>query len=133
MRAVLIDTAVFAYALGGEHRYRSSCRRVLEMARDGEVRLHASVEMVQELLFHRMRMTGREQAVTQARAAGRSCVLHDFDQRVLERSLEIVRSTPIRGRDAVHVATAELAGLSVIVTPDAAFDTLLTRLDPLDM
>ncbi len=77
-------------------------------------------------------MTDRDSAVAQARAAGQACVLHDFDRRVLDKALQIVDSTAIRGRGAVHAATAELAGLRVIVSPDAAFDALLT-LDPLDM
>ncbi|MEI2716290.1 MAG: type II toxin-antitoxin system VapC family toxin [Candidatus Nanopelagicales bacterium] len=56
-RAVLVDTSVFAYALGGEHPLREPCRDFLRDARLSGLELHASVEMVQELTFHRMRRT----------------------------------------------------------------------------
>ncbi len=54
-QAVLVDTSVFAYALGGQHRYQQPCREFLWAARDQGLELHASVEMVQELALHRMR------------------------------------------------------------------------------
>lgn len=129
-RAVLVDTAVFAYALGGDHRFREPCRAFLDRVVRGEFALHASVEMVQELTFHRMRRTDRVTAVHQGRLAGRSCTLHTFDERVLERALELIAHSSIRGRDAVHAATADIAGLDVIVTTDSAFDDVMKRIDP---
>jgi hypothetical protein len=112
MRAVLVDTSVFAYALGGDHKYRSPCVRFLRRAREGECQLHASVEMIQELTFHRMRMTDRSSSVQQGRLAGRACVLHAFDEVVLGRALELIAVSDVGGRDAVHAATASVAGLS---------------------
>jgi predicted nucleic acid-binding protein len=129
--AHLVDTAVFAYALGGEHRLREPCRAVLAAAGEGRLELHASVEMIQELVFHRMRRTSRSRAVRQARDAAIVCVLHDFDRAVLARALELIESGGgIGGRDAVHAATALQHGLATIVSPDEAFDGIdgLTRL-----
>lgn len=45
--------------------------------------------------------------------------LHTFDAAVLDRALELMAVAPIRGRDAVHAATALLAGFDHIVTVDA--------------
>lgn len=135
MTAVLVDTAVFAYALGGEHQYREPCRLVMDRARRGELQFHASVEMVQELVFHRMRLGGRSAAVAQGRAARSACVMHAFDGEVLTRSLELIERTNVRGRDAVHAATALVTGLVAIISPDPAFDDIagLRRLDPLEL
>jgi hypothetical protein len=130
IRAALVDTAVFAYALGGEHPFREPCRSFLQRALRGEFALHASVGMVQELTFHRMRRTDRVTAVRQGRFAGRSCTLHPFDERVLDRALELIAESGIGGRDAVHAATAQMAGLNVIVSTDPAFDEVMRRLDP---
>ncbi len=127
-RAVLVDTSVFAYALGGEHPLREPCRQFLRDARGLE--LHASVEMVQELTFHRMRRTDAATAAEQGRLAARSCVLHPFDERVLDTALRMIADGTLRGRDAVHAATAELAGITTIVSTDPAFDGVLDRLDP---
>lgn len=134
-RALLVDTAVLAYALGGDHPLRAPCRAVIRAGGDGRLELHASVEMIQELLFHRMRMSDRTTAVRQARDASRLCVLHDFDTAVLERAMELIGGHPVLGgRDAVHAATGLMAGIAEIVSPDRAFDGIsgLARIDPVD-
>jgi predicted nucleic acid-binding protein len=59
------------------------------------------------------------------------CVLHPFDERVLDRALVMVEQGLARGRDAVHAATAALAGISVIASTDRGFDAVMERLDPL--
>lgn len=131
--ARLVDTAVFAYALGGDHPLRRPCQAILAAAGDGRLELHASVEMVQELVFHRMRKTDRHSAVGQARDAAILCVLHDFDRAVLTRTIELIDTTArLGGRDAVHAATALQHGLDTVISPDAAFDVVpgLTRLGP---
>ncbi len=132
MTPYLVDTAVFAYALGAAHVRREACRAVVARATAGEIELHASVEMVQELLHHRMRRTDRASALRQARAAGGLCVLHPFDMPVLERALSLVETTALRGRDAVHAATADCHGLDSIISPDGDFDGIagLRRVAP---
>lgn len=129
-RAVLVDTSVFAYALGGEHPLREPCRDFLRDARLSGLELHASVEMVQELTFHRMRRTDPATAAEQGRLAALSCIMHAFDERVLETALGLIGDGTLRGRDAVHAATAARAGIGAIVSTDPAFDRVLERLDP---
>jgi hypothetical protein len=129
-RAVLVDTSVFAYALGGDHPQRQPCRQFLREARQNGLELHASVEMVQELTYHRMRKTDAATAADQGRYAARACILHAFDERVLDAALRLIGEGTVRGRDAVHAATAAVAGISTIVSTDLAFDAVLDRLDP---
>ena len=126
---VLVDAAVFLYALGGEHELRTPCREVLAHP---ALELHASVELVQEVVFHRLRRGDRAKSVAEARLVADSCQLHDFDAHVLRRALSLMAEGSIGGRDAVHAATALAAGLGTIVTPDADFDGIvgLTRIDP---
>ena len=54
---------------------------------------------------------------------------------VLYSALELVVMFPIRGRDAVHVATALAIGLPAVVTSDQVFDQIpgLRRLDPTEL
>jgi predicted nucleic acid-binding protein len=121
-----LDTAVLAYALGGAHAEREPSRAVLAAAAQGRLEVHVSVEVVQELLFHRMRRTGTAEAVAQARAAAAACVVHPFDGDVLELSSSLVLATPeLRGRDAVHAATALHAGVPTLISPDPAFDAVV--------
>ncbi|SDI89243.1 hypothetical protein SAMN05444157_0673 [Frankineae bacterium MT45] len=132
-RTALVDTAVLAYAIGGAHELKAPCAAIIAAAGNGEIELHASVEMMQELLFHRLRRGSRTGAVAQARDAGGLCRLHDFDQAVLAAALGLVeRVEGIGGRDAVHAATALVHGISTIISPDRAFDVVpgLRRVSP---
>jgi uncharacterized protein len=131
--AVLVDTAVPAYAMGGPHPLRDVCRSIVEAAGRGRLELHASVEMVQEFVFHRMRRGDRRTAVTQARDVAELCILHDFDVAVLRLALNLISDVDgLGGRDAVHAATGIHHGIPVVLSPDPAFDAIpgLERLDP---
>ena len=131
--ACLIDTAVLLYAVGGDHPLRTGSRRIVEAAGAGDLELHASVEMVQEFVFHRMRRGDRMSAVRQARDVAGLCILHDFDRTTLQTALDLIAdSRTLGGRAAVHAATAVQQGLSVMISPDPAFDNIpgLRRIDP---
>ena len=131
--AYLVDTAVLAYAVGGEYPRRTECQGVVTAAISGRIELHASVEMVQEFVVHRMRRISRSSAVRQARDVAQLCVLHDCDAGVLQTALDLIADIDgIGGRDAVHAATAIRHGLSTIISPDRAFDVIpgLRRIEP---
>lgn len=134
--AVLLDSAIAIYALGGAHGYREPCRALLARAAGGELRAYASVEMIQELVHHRIRRTGDPVlAAADGRDTAAICTLLNFDREVLDLSLDLIERVPtIRGRDAVHAATALAYGIDTIVSPDRAFDGIpgLTRVDPLE-
>lgn len=129
---LFLDTTVLVHAAGGEHPMRDPCRALLMRARDGIVDLHASVEAVQEFLFHRLRRAPRPGAVAEARDISTFCQLHAFDAEVLDLSIQLVETTGLRGRDAVHTATALHHGFDEIVSADTDFDGIpgLARVDP---
>jgi predicted nucleic acid-binding protein len=58
VRRFLYDTAIFSYALGGEHHYREPCREIVRMAAAGDLQGEASVDLLQELAHQRLRRTG---------------------------------------------------------------------------
>ncbi len=131
MRPALIDSAVFVYALGEDHELKKPCRAVID---DEELELCATVEMVQEVVFHRMRM-GDGNAIRQAQRVAQSCRLYAFDREILDVALSLIDRHGMGGRDAVHAATALRHGIPEIISPDPAFDGIegLTRLDPREM
>ncbi len=134
MSTMLLDAAIFIYAVGGEHTLKEPCKRVLHGGVDGSFVLSASVEAIQEFVHHRLRRTSnREYSIREGLAATESCTILDFTGEVLHRSLSLIRDFPtIRGRDAVHAATALAYGIDTIVSPDRAFDGIpgLTRISP---
>lgn len=89
--------------------------------------------MIQEAVYHRMRKVSRAEAVANGRDLVRSFIVLNFDHEVLALALELIERTSIRGRDAVHAATALAYGIEKIASSDPAFDAIpgLTRIDPL--
>jgi uncharacterized protein len=128
--AVYVDSSVLLLAAGADHPDRRWAVDHLDV-RHGRTH-HASVECVQEFLFHRMRRVSRDRALEQAEAVMAGLVLHDFTTEVLVRSFDLVRATTVRGRDAVHAATALVAGVSTLITADRRFQQVpgLTVLHP---
>ncbi len=113
-----------------------ACRTLLSRMAMTSFRMYASVEMIQELVHHRLRVTGdRRLAAADGRDASATRPLLFFDREVLDLSLDLIERVPsIRGRDAVHAATALAHGIDTIVSPDRSFDGIpgLTRVDPRD-
>lgn len=134
-RAVLIDSTVVLHALGRSEPHRDKARSFLRSVWSGSGRAYASTEMIQEVVFHRMRRADRHQAVAEAREMSRSFILLNFDHEVLETALSLIEATHVRGRDAVHVATALAYGIETIASSDPAFDGIpgIRRLDPLTL
>ncbi|MGL5863782.1 MAG: type II toxin-antitoxin system VapC family toxin, partial [Phycicoccus sp.] len=117
-----VDTAPLLYAVGGPHPHRAACHALVARATDGEFTLHVSTEAVQEYVHHRLRIGGRAQAVSQSRDLMDLCTVHDVTVPTLRRVLDLVELTHLRGRDAVHVATALEAGFTSIVSTDVDLD-----------
>ncbi|MGL5816074.1 MAG: type II toxin-antitoxin system VapC family toxin [Phycicoccus sp.] len=132
MNAYFVDPSTLLYALGDSHPQRTACRSLLDGAASGSVLLHLSVEGGQEFLFHRLRRIGPQGAVADFDDVDEFTVWHPFDVGVLRDSRTLVASGHVRGRDAVHAATAIRAGFVSIVSPDRDFDGIpgLRRLDP---
>ncbi len=132
MKPIFLDPSVLLLAVGNDHPWRDPCRRVLHRASEGMLRLHLSVEGGQEFLFHRMRRTDRQQALREFDLIERLVVWHAFDIEVLRRARDLVATSDVRGRDAVHAATALSHGFDQIVSCDADFDAVpgLTRINP---
>lgn len=132
----LYDTAVFVYAVGGEHPYRDPCRRIVERASAGELSGEASVELVQEFAHVRLRRTAdRAESLRLASAVAELCRLHSFEPGDLPLSLTLLAQHDQLGvRDAVFAATALNRGLAAILSPDRAFEGIhgLRRIDPAD-
>ncbi|MDR1188861.1 MAG: type II toxin-antitoxin system VapC family toxin [Bifidobacteriaceae bacterium] len=132
-RTALLDSAVPILANGTEYELRAACVRLLDLGSSGRIELFASTEMIQEFVFHRLRRTGdRHRAVAEGEALMGFVVTLPFDDSILRRSFGLMRSTGVRGRDAIHAATALAHGLEYIISPDDDFDGLpgLERLDP---
>lgn len=131
--AVLVDANVVLHALGIDREKANRCRRYLEGLWEGRGRAYASTEMLQEVVHHRLRRDSRDNAVDAVRRIEPLFIVLNFDHEVLELALELIERTSVRGRDAVHAATALAYGIETIASSDPAFDGIpgLRRVDPL--
>ncbi|WP_447924479.1 type II toxin-antitoxin system VapC family toxin [Georgenia muralis] len=131
MRRLFLDTSVLLLAVGGDHPERSTCRDIVTAIHAGQIDAHASVEAVQEYVHHRRRRSART-AVQEAVSLRRMLTLHAFDEDVLDDALTLMATSAVRGRDAVHAATALRHRFDEIVSADRDFDNVqgLTRVDP---
>jgi uncharacterized protein len=123
---VLLDTAVFVYAVGVDHPLREPSRAIVRALSEQRLEGEASVELVQEFLHQRWRRTGdRAEATAQARHVAALCVLHDVGPDDLRLALQLFEAHDgLHARDAVHAATALNRGISTVLTPDTAFDAV---------
>ena len=131
---IFLDSNVFLYAAGREHPLRDPCRRALDRLASGSVLAVTSSEVLQEIL-HVVSRTG-------ARGDAARLVRHVLDlvpdvlpvrrEEVAHACELIEHDSRIDPRDAVHVATMRLRGLTEILTADRHFDAIegIRRIDP---
>lgn len=131
---LFLDSNVFLYALGRDHPLREPCRGVLERVRVGTLEANTSAEVLQEVLYVLAR---RGDAGVAARVV--RDLAEAFPDAIAVTRTEVVEACAVldehprlASRDAVHVATLRLHGLSEIVSADRHFDTVegLRRVAP---
>jgi uncharacterized protein len=136
VRRFLFDTGVFIYALGGEHPYREPCRQVLREVRDRSLGAEASVELIHEFAYVRLRqVSSRVEAARFAHSIARSFSLHVVEPSDMERAVDLwCEHERLDVRDAIFAAQALNRGIDAILSPDQDFDGIpgLQRIDPAD-
>ena len=129
-----LDSNVFLYAAGSEHPLRAPCRRAIEEVAAGDLAAVTSSEVVQEILHVLSRRHLTREAVRLARSAAEvvAGVLPVRREEVALACELIERHSEISVRDAIHVATMQLNGISEIMTADRHFSAIegVRRIDP---
>lgn len=136
MSRVLLDTAVFVYAVGRDSPFRAPCRSVLEQAADGVIAAAVTADLLMEFVHQRARRRGdRATAVRQAMEIPRAYLVLEPTLADARLALDLFARHPeLHARDANLAAVALQRGIGHVVSPDEAFDVVpgLTRVDPLD-
>jgi predicted nucleic acid-binding protein len=136
MRRFLFDTGVFIYAMGSSHPYREPCRAILQDVQAKRLAAEASVELIHEFAYVRLRQVGnRAEAVRSAQAIVRSFLLHAVERADIGRALDVwSEHERLDMRDALFAAQALNRDIDAILSPDRDFDSVpgLERIDPAD-
>ena len=127
-----IDSSVPMYLVGVPHPHKIDAQRLLEDAISRGERLVTDAEVLQEIL-HRYVAIERREAIQPAFDALLGVVdeVLPVSVDVVQRAKTIVFGKPrLSARDAIHVASMELAGVATIMSFDRGFDSVagITRL-----
>jgi predicted nucleic acid-binding protein len=136
VRRFLFDTGVFVYALGGAHDYREPCRAILLEMRGGRLAGEASIELIHEFAYVRLRQrVTRAVAAESARDVASMCPIHTVGRDDIELALDLwTEHEELDMRDAIFAAQALNRDIDAILSPDRDFDGIpgLERVDPAD-
>ncbi len=133
---VFIDTNIFLYAAGSEHRLKVPCGDILTRIGDGDLDAVTSIEVVQELLYvlsrRNLRVEGLRLAADVMDLFPDLLSVTGADMRGTCRLLEDHPDLPVR--DAVHCSVMSGHGITRIITVDTHFDSVpgIQRIDPAD-
>jgi uncharacterized protein len=129
---IFIDSNIPMYLVGESHPNKMEAQRLIERCILDNERLVTDAEVLQEIL-HRYVAIHRVDAIQPAFDALLGVVDEVFavDQSAVERAKVIVFGKKrISARDALHIATMQLQGVSRILSFDGGFDGIpgITRL-----
>jgi uncharacterized protein len=123
--AIFVDSNVPMYLIGGEHPNRDRARTLLEVAVAARQRLVTDAEAFQEIV-HRYVSIHRRQAIEPAWNALGKLVDEVFpiEPEDVERARQLVMTSQLGGRDALHTAVMQRRDVAEILTFDPAFDRI---------
>ena len=122
---IFVDSNIPMYLVGADHPNKAAARALLERAiTDGEI-LVTDAEVLQEI-HHRYVAIDRRDAIGPASDALLGVVDEVFpvERSDVERARNLVLTTPLTARNAVHVAIMRRRGVGRIMTFDRGFGGL---------
>jgi predicted nucleic acid-binding protein len=122
---ILVDSSVPMYLVGTDHPNKDIARKWLAQLAAADERLVTDAEVLQEIL-HRYVLTERVHLVHQALEAILDQVADvipvEGDDVIL--AADVVRTSRLSARDAIHVAVMRRRGIARILSFDRGFDTV---------
>ena len=131
---ILVDSNIFMYAAGREHRHRHPSGAFLEKAAEGKIKAIIDAEVLQEIL-HRYRSLERwdQGRLVYDDARMLFAEVLPVTAEVVDGARRLLDEYPgLEARDAVHAAVVEVYGLKGICSFDRDFDMIhgLRRVEP---
>lgn len=133
----LIDTNVFIYAVGRQHKYKESCVELVNKLERGEIEANIDTELHQEILyrFWQVKRPREGIAIVDRLLVGFPTPFPiTFD--VIGIAKDIFATVPeLAPRDAIHGAVVIVNRLEGIISTDGGMGSIpgVTRIDPMDL
>ena len=118
-RTVYLDSNVFIYAVERVTPYADALRPLFQSVRDGETRAVTSEITLAETLVKPLRQRDAELRVEfESALAGPGLTVVPVSRAVLVQAARLRAAMRMKLPDAVHAATAQLAGCDALLTND---------------
>lgn len=120
---ILVDSNIPMYLVGGDHSNRDRARHAVEVAVTARELLVTDAEAFQEIL-HRYVAIGRRDAIDAAWRTLRTLVdeVYPIEVDDVDRARQLVSTSHLTARDALHAAVMQRRGIVEILTFDSDFD-----------
>ena len=118
------DSNLIIYAILDDSNEGDWARDVLEKVQDGEMPACTSFLTFDEVFYKVNKVKGIDVAIRNLEAflTMPNMRFFDVDDAVIWKALEIIREYKVLPRDAIHAATAFIAGAEVVFSEDRDFD-----------
>lgn len=119
---ILVDSNIPMYLVGADHPNKATARSMLELAVARRERLVTDVEVIQEIL-HRYVAIDRRAFIEPAIGSLLGVVdeVYPIELADVARARDIVLTSRLSARDAIHVAVMQRHGVARVMTFDADF------------
>jgi predicted nucleic acid-binding protein len=118
------DSNLIIYAILDDSNLGDWARKMLEKVQDGEMPACTSFLTFDEVFYKVNKVKGIDVAIKNLEAflSMTNMRFMDVNDAVIWRSLEIISEYKVLPRDAIHAATAFIAGAEVVFSEDRDFD-----------
>jgi hypothetical protein len=120
---IFVDSNIPMYLVGADHPNKATARHLLETAIETSQPIVTDAEVLQEIL-HRYTSINRRDGIEPATSAvvGVADQVFPIEQADVDRARQLVLTSTLSARDAIHVAIMQRYGVARILTFDRAFD-----------
>jgi uncharacterized protein len=121
-----LDSNLIIYAMLDEIEIGDWARNILEKVQNEEMPACTSFLTFDEVFYKLNKIKGTEIAIKNLDAflAMRNMRFVDVNDAVIWKALELIKEYKLLPRDAIHAATALIAGAETIYSQDADFDDI---------
>ncbi|MBN2487581.1 MAG: type II toxin-antitoxin system VapC family toxin [Methanosarcinaceae archaeon] len=121
-----LDSNLIIYAILDDTNIGDWCRDILELVQNAEMPACTSFLTFDEVFYKVNKVKGRDTAIKNLDAllSMANMTFIDVNEIVIWKALDLIKEYNFLPRDAIHAATAFVAGAGTIISQDADFDSI---------
>lgn len=121
-----LDSNLIIYAILDDTDIGNWCRDILELVQNAEMPACTSFLTFDEVFYKVNKVKGHDIAIKNLEAflSMPNIRFIDVNESVVWKALDLIKENRILPRDAIHAATALIAGAGTIISQDSDFDSI---------